>query len=315
MKIIKLNIITLIFFSCSIISPELEWEDVKSDHESVLNILGILSTDSLVSSFVKVHKSLNVQDNIDSLVLDTTSGIDFYRISKFVVVDAEVIVRQGSDEYHFEYSEIEMETGDTVGLGAYFYNGDDLNPLPGEVYSLSVTTPSGMNASGEVIIPPKPRLHKEEFPDTFKVNDIINIKWDVLSEHNQLLNIDNFLNLLWFLYNDYGFNYNYGNNPVPCGLQQQQFIYPGDTTWTFKKEWCSDNESSQSSWDEDLLLINLMSMDQNYYDFFIKYSQQGSEFSNLYIGSGGTGRNFGIEGGIGIFGSVGIDRHFIPILP
>ena len=56
-------------------------------------------------------------------------------------------------------------------------------------------------------------------------------------------------------------------------------------------------------------------MDQNYYDFFIKYSQQGSEFSNLYIGSGGTGRNFGIEGGIGIFGSVGIDRHFIPILP
>ena len=153
MKIIKLNIITLFFISCSIIPPELEWEDVKSDHESVLNILGILSTDSLVSSFVKVHKSLNVQDNMDSLVLDTTNGIDFYRISKFVVVDAEVIVRQGSDEYHFEYSEIEMETGDTVGLGAYFYNGDDLNPLPGEVYSLSVTTPSGMNASGEVIIP------------------------------------------------------------------------------------------------------------------------------------------------------------------
>ena len=194
MKIIKLNIITLLFFSCSIIPPELEWEDVESDHESVLNILGILSTDSLVSSFVKVHKSLNVQDNIDSLVLDTTSGIDFYRISKFVVVDAEVIVRQGSDEYRFEYSEIEMETGDTVGLGAYFYNGDDLNPIPGEVYFLSVSTPSGMYATGEVTIPPKPHLHKEELPDTFKVNDIIDIKWDVLSEHNQLLNIDNFLN-------------------------------------------------------------------------------------------------------------------------
>jgi len=199
MRIIKLNIITLIFFSCSIVPPELEWEDVQSDHESVLNILGILSTDSLVSSFVKVHKSLNVQDNIDSLVLDTTDGIDFYRISKFVVVDAEVIVRRGSNEYHFEYSEIEMDTKDTVGLGAYFYNGDDLNPSPGEIYTLSVITPSGMSATGEVIIPSMPRLHKEELPDTFRVNEIMNIKWDVLDLHNQLLNIDNFLNIFWFL--------------------------------------------------------------------------------------------------------------------
>ena len=47
MRIVKFNIIYLIFFSCSIIPPDLEWEDVKSDHESVLNILGILSTDSL----------------------------------------------------------------------------------------------------------------------------------------------------------------------------------------------------------------------------------------------------------------------------
>lgn len=315
MRIIKLNIISLLFFSCSIVPPELEWEDVQSDHESVLNILGILSTDSLVSSFVKVHRSLNVQDNIDSLVLDTTDGIDFYRISKFVVVDAEVIVRQGSNEYHFEYSEIEMDTKDTVGLGAYFYNGDDLNPSPGEIYTLSVTTPSGMSATGEVIIPPIPRLHKEELPDTFRVNEIMNIKWDVLDLHNQLLNIDNFLNIFWFLYNDYGFYYNYEYKPGPCGIQQQEFIYPGDTTWTFIKEWCGDSEFNQDSWDEDFLLINLMSMDQNYYDFFIKYSQEGSEFSNLYIGPGGTGRNFGIEGGIGIFGSVGVDRHVIPLVP
>ena len=47
---------------------------------------------------------------MDSLVLDTTNGIDFYSISKFVVVDAEVIVRKGSDEYHFEYSEIQLES-------------------------------------------------------------------------------------------------------------------------------------------------------------------------------------------------------------
>ena len=58
-----------------------------------------------------------------------------------------------------------------------------------------------------------------------------------------------------------------------------------------------------------------LSMDQNYYDFFIKYSQEDQEFSNLFIGQGGSGRNYGIEGGIGVFGAIGIYRTYIPILP
>ena len=55
-------------------------------------------------------------------------------------------------------------------------------------------------------------------------------------------------------------------------------------------------------------------MDQNYYDYFIKYGQD-PEFTSLFLGEGSSGRNFGIEGGIGLFGSIGMDRAHIPLLP
>ncbi len=67
-------------------------------------------------------------------------------------------------------------------------------------------------------------------------------------------------------------------------------------------------------WEEDVLLINLMSMDNNYYDYFIRYAGD-PEYSSLFLGQGGSGRNFGIEDGIGVFGAIGIDRHYIPIAP
>ena len=66
---------------------------------------------------------------------------------------------------------------------------------------------------------------------------------------------------------------------------------------------------------EDFLLINLMSMDNNYHNYFLKYGGDGEdkEFSSLFLGQGGSGRSFGIQGGIGLFGSIGFDRHYLPI--
>jgi len=55
-------------------------------------------------------------------------------------------------------------------------------------------------------------------------------------------------------------------------------------------------------------------MDDNYFDYFIRYAGD-PEFSSLFLGEGGSGRSFGIEGGIGVFGAVGIDRHYMPIVP
>ena len=60
-------IISIVFFSCAIEPPDLEWEDVTSDHESTLNIIGLLSTDSLRTSFVKVQRTLDMEEASDSL--------------------------------------------------------------------------------------------------------------------------------------------------------------------------------------------------------------------------------------------------------
>ena len=287
----------------------MEWKDVSSDHNPLLNILGIISTDSLVTSFVQVHRSLDLEEAQDTLVRDTVGSlIDIYYASRFVVRNAEVIVTMGEKEYQFDYRNIDMEDKDTISLGAYFYNGDDLNPQPGEIYTLSVMTPSGEHATGKTIIPPRALIHKELLPDTFQVNQDLDINWVPLANHNQLINVGNYLSLI-----NYFYYYGYYYEPGACGIIQEKLISPGESNWTYHRDFCDGNPSDQD-WDEDWLLLQLMSMDQNYYDFFIKYSQQDQEYSNLFIGQGGSGRNYGIEDGIGVFGSITFDRTFIPLI-
>ena len=295
----------LFFSSCSIVPPEMEWKDVSSDHDPVLNILGIISPDSLVTSFVQVHRSLDLEEAQDTLVRDTVGGYIYIRYaSRFVVRNAEVIVRLGEKEYQFDYRNFGIEDNDAISQGAYFYNGDDLNPQPGETYTLSVTTPSGKSATGKTIIPPLAQIHKELLPDSFEVNQDLEINWGSLDNHNQLINVGNYLSI---------FNYYYYYRGGPCGIAQEKLIGPGVDSWIYHREFCDENTFGQD-WDEDWLLLQLMSMDQNYYDFFIKFSQQDQEYSNLFIGQGGSGRNYGIEGGIGVFGSVTFDRTFIPLI-
>ena len=212
-------IIFVFFSSCTIVPPEMEWEDVSSDHDPLLNILGIISPDSLVNSFVQVHRSLDLEEAQDTLVRDTVDGgIRIYYASRFVVRNAEVIVYLGDKEYLFDYRNIDMEDDDTVSLGAYFYNGNDLNPQPGEIYTLSVTTPSGLNTMGQTIIPPHPLIHEELLPDTFQVNQDLEINWEPLGNHNQLINVDNYLSLIKYLYSYYGY-YNFDRGS--CGLTQE----------------------------------------------------------------------------------------------
>ena len=50
------------------------------------------------------------------------------------------------------------------------------------------------------------------------------------------------------------------------------------------------------------MIVHMLSMDKNYYEYFIKYGQD-PEFSNLLIGSGGSGGGYGLDNGIGFFGS------------
>jgi hypothetical protein len=158
---------------------------------------------------------------------------------------------------------------------------------------LNVTTPGGLSVIGETIVPPLPQIFNEELPDSFHLNQTMEITWQPMADNYQIMNIGN-----------YGGGFN-------CGLWQENIIKPEEESWTYRRDIC--NESNDQEWDEDLLLLNLMSMDNNYFDFFIRFGEV--EFSSSTIGEGGSGRSFGIDGGIGVFGSVAIDRHWIPMIP
>lgn len=296
---IYIYIISIFFFSCTILPPDLEWEDVTSDHESTLNIIGLISADSLITSFVRVQRTLDMEEASDSLIRDTIGGnIYIYYTSRFIVRNAEVIVRNGVDEYIFEYKDFSFDVNQNeVFQEVYLYNGNDLNPQQGEIWTLHVTAPGGFEVTGQTTIPPTPEIFTEDLPDTFQIYREMEVSWQPMNDNYQLINSGH-------LGGEYGYEY-------ICGINQEFIISPEESSGIYRREWC-DPEAYESSWDEDLLFFSLMSMDNNYYDYFIRYGD--AEFTSAF-GSGSSGRSFGIDGGIGVFGSIAIDRHSMIMIP
>ena len=303
MRFIIISFLSFTLFGCLSLEPDLEWEDVTSDHDPVLNVFGLLSADSILTSFVRVHRTLDMEEAADSLTRDTIGGNIFISYtSRFIIRDAEVIVSNGENEFLFEYTDYSFDLNGSLSE-VYQYQGDDLYPQPGETWTLNVTTPGGLSVTGETIIPPLPQISSEELPDSFQLDQTMEITWQPMADNYQIMNIGNYLG--YFGYDDY-----YGGG-FSCGLWQENIIKPEEESWTYRRDIC--DESYYQEWDEDLLLLNLMSMDNNYFDYFIRYGEV--EFSSSTIGEGGSGRSFGIDGGIGVFGSVAIDRHWIPMIP
>jgi len=303
MRFIIISLLSFTLIGCLSLAPDLEWEDVTSNHDPVLNVFGLLSADSILTSFVRVHRTLDMEEAADSLTRDTIGGNIFISYtSRFIIRDAEVIVSNGENEFLFEYTDYSFDLNGSLSE-VYQYQGDDLYPQPGETWTLNVTTPGGLSVTGETIIPPLPQISSEELPDSFQLDQTMEITWQPMADNYQIMNIGNYLG--YFGYDDY-----YGGG-FSCGLWQENIIKPEEESWTYRRDIC--DESYYQEWDEDLLLLNLMSMDNNYFDYFIRYGEV--EFSSSTIGEGGSGRSFGIDGGIGVFGSVAIDRHWIPMIP
>ena len=303
MRFIIISLLSFTLIGCLSLAPDLEWEDVTSNHDPVLNVFGLLSADSILTSFVRVHRTLDMEEAADSLTRDTIGGnILISYTSRFIIKDAEVIVSNGENEFLFEYTDYSFDLNGSLSE-VYQYQGDDLYPQPGETWTLNVTTPGGLSVTGETIIPPLPQISSEELPDSFQLDQTMEITWQPMADNYQIMNIGNYLG--YFGYDDY-----YGGG-FSCGLWQENIIKPEEESWTYRRDIC--DESYYQEWDEDLLLLNLMSMDNNYFDYFIRYGEV--EFSSSTIGEGGSGRSFGIDGGIGVFGSVAIDRHWIPMIP
>ena len=310
MKNIKLYIF-LLFTSCNIVPPTISWEDLNEDYEPQLNILGVITSstnDSLNTSFIKVHRSLKVDEARDSLIryIDENEESRVVYESRYIVKDAEVILSNSDKDYKFNFYEEKYIGSDSILYkNSYFYDGFDFVPKPEELWDLTVSTSSGLLATGKTIIPPNPIIYTENLPDTFNIIENIYFELLPMKENNQILNISNFLSYT-------GLSFFYGiDEEDTCGFTKEFLIKDevkieydlGSCKYLLNDEWPND----------DFLMINLMSLDSNYYNYFIDENNQDNEFSNLIIGEGGVPKAYGLQNAIGVFGSIAFDKHYIKI--
>ena len=137
----------VVFWGCLSLEPELEWEDVEAEHEPELNILAILSPDTLVGTFVRVHRTLRVEEPSDTLIRETVDGNTYpYYASRFIVRDAKVVLSNNGTQYELEFTGHSLDRHQSELTDIYQYKGEDLLPKPGERWALSVSTPSGLTA-------------------------------------------------------------------------------------------------------------------------------------------------------------------------
>ena len=244
MRFIIISSLSFTLIGCLSLAPDLEWEDVTSEHDPVLNVFGLLSADSILTSFVRVHRTLDMEEAADSLTRDTIGGNIFISYtSRFIIRDAEVIVSNGENEFLFKYTDYSFDLNGSLSE-VYQYQGDDLYPQPGETWTLNVTTPGGLSVTGETIIPPLPQISSEELPDSFQLDQTMEITWQPMADNYQIMNIGNYLG--YFGYDDY-----YGGG-FSCGLWQENIIKPEEESWTYRRDICNESYEMLSVYPLDI---------------------------------------------------------------
>lgn len=303
-RLTPLSLLLIIGLGC--IAPD--WEDVSSDYESELNVFAFISLDETIPTFVQVRQTLGLEGSVyefigyDTLYNEDSSDYYIYEVteSRYAVEDADVTISDGVTEYELtlfdEDSLYEIEGwwrfNNFWSGGVYIDSFGLFVPEPNKDYFLTVTASDGRELTGEVTTPPIPEIKLESVPDSIDANTSYTIEFKPMPDH-------------------YGKIITFSENWI-CGAEQSGFIEKGDSTWTSSVEDCG---GETWGWDQpDTLTIELYFMDNNYYEYFIKHGFD-DEFVNFFIGAGGSGPAFGVEGGFGTFCAIAMDRVETLIVP
>lgn len=282
------------------------WEDVESDHEPTLNVLAVIILGGEEESFVIVSQTLELEgsdyrfEGFDTTYYGPDSLLDIsvkeiYRYA-YIVEDAEVYMTDGVDTSWFffkpsypdafEYRTIYRDTLRTF------------RPKPGTDYYLSISTPDGRTVRGSVTTPPLPHIYDEQVPDTVYNRRTFTIPFNEMDESLHL-------RLKTASLRDWR-----------CGSERVSTILDNtDTTWTSRVINCADVYGWPEEDDPDSIFIQLLAVEENYYQYFVKHSSDADYTNFLLGGEGNSGATSGIEGGFGLFGAMAsdaIDRVYVP---
>ena len=285
-------IITLLLWNCEGWSPQLL---TSEDFEPKLNVLAVLSPDMGGIVYVEVQRILPLEgpdytivhdtvteiwQNPETGQIDTSTVVRVYYNSKYDVPDATVTLSDGSQTWAFEHFVYE---GDWEGVSPRYKIMDaDFIPVEGKTYVLEVSTPDGLSVTGTTTIPARSKFVEADFPDTLRLTKSTPLRWTA-STGRYLVSQD-FVEAtgIWC----YGGSYtkvvddtSLVMEPISCGDTP-----PEDTAYAIQE-------------------FMLMSVDDNYYQYFIEEEDAGDAITYFLLGSGEVGSSWGIEGGYGVMAS------------
>jgi hypothetical protein len=325
---LKSKFFVLILFCFSIqncLPPPEQWEDIESDYDHVLNVLGIISLDEEVPSFVGLYRTTDLgelsQINVGS---DTISSEDdFFEKPIYepaaLIKDAIVQISDGQNAFEFSFVETEIfydtvnftiggidyQFIDTLDIPINYYK-DTLGifePQSGVNYSLTIQASGYDPVTGSLKTPIPPELNDGLIPDTIVSRSTFEIHWDSWEDTTKGF-------LSGSVVEEDKDSWEEGKNW--CRSYFERVVNLSDSLYTVPTDFCEESQ------DSDLIsadyFIRLTAMDNNYFNYFIRGEVE--DYSNFLINNPmSKGRSVGIEGGFGVFGSIASDTLSRIVVP
>ena len=268
------------------------WEKIEADYDPELIVFGLISLDPEVDSFIKVYRTLELSEESEIVVNNDTTesdgNIDIF--SNYepagLIKNAEVSIISNGNTTPFNFvssKPYEREKNyyiDTLGI---------FIPQPGTIYTLNISVPGYPLVKGESLTPIIPVLIDSLIQDTISIKRDYDIVWEKLNSGKGILT-----GRLGGVKDG-----EVSDSFIDCNPNLDRVVDIQEGSYKVLAKICDDPPL-------DIMLpfkIGLMTMDDNYYQYFIK--GEGSKYNNFLLGSGTTaGYSVGIQGALGVFGSI-----------
>lgn len=282
-------IFPIFFTACEV---DNNWEKIEADYDPELIVFGLISLDPEIDSFVKVYRTLELSEESEIIASTDTFQTDdsTYIFSNYepagLIKNAEVSITSNgtSIPFNFVSSQLfEREKNhylDTLGI---------FIPQPGTIYTLNISVPGYPLVKGELLTPLIPVLIDSLIQDTISIKRDYDIVWEKLNSGKGILT-----GRLGGVKDG-----EVSDSFIDCDPNLDRVVDIQEGSYKVLAKICDDPPL-------DIMLpfkIGLMTMDDNYYQYFIK--GEGSKYNNFLLGSETTaGYSVGIEGALGVFGSI-----------
>ncbi len=264
------------------------------DYLPTLNVIALLTPDEnpavtvLVGRTLPLDSPITVQAGQDTVWLDSSDYYVYPSWASLLRVDSALVtISWDAGQVELVYDSTSERWGN---FASYRPVDTTFVPITGRIYYLVVhSTSDGLKITGETTVPPATQLSVDPAVEPWETGDLITVHWAATTG-----------------------NYHVGIAAPQAGEQRfrinaKQAVLDGDTSWSFivptpESFWWEDSLTLQ---DEYRLEVSVVAFDVNFNEYFFQGpgSDQGIELGFLFGGDFITQSSFGIEGGLGVFGS------------